>query len=41
MYVDEEGLESLMPEAPIIQKPAYSFAEQINELVSIRQEPPS
>ena len=39
--MDQERLESLMTEFPIIQKPVHRFAEQINGLVSIRQEPPS
>ena len=41
VYVDEERLESFMTEVPTIQKPVYRFVEQINRLVSIRQEPPS
>ena len=41
VYMDQERLESLMTEFPIIQKPVHRFAEQINGLVSIRQEPPS
>ena len=41
VYMDQERLESLMTEFPIIQKPAHRFGEQINGLVSIRQEPPS
>ena len=41
VYVNEERLESFMAEVPIIQKQVHWFAEQINGLVSIRQEPPS
>ena len=41
VYVDEDRLESFMTKVPIIQKPVHWFAEQINGLVSIRQEPPS
>ena len=40
VYVDEKRLESFMTEIPI-QEPVHWFAEQINGLVSIRQEPPS
>ena len=36
--VDEERLESFTKEVPIRQKPVHRFAEQINGLVSIRQE---
>ena len=39
--VNEERLEYFMTEVPIMQKPVHGFAEQINGLVSIRQEPPS
>ena len=38
VYVDEERLEPFMVEIPIIQKPVHCFAEQINGLVSTRQE---
>ena len=40
VYVDEERLESFTMENSIIQKPVL-VSEQINKLVSIRQEPPS
>ena len=40
VYVDEKHLESFMTEVPITQKPVHWFTEQMNGLVSIRQEPP-
>ena len=39
--VDEERLQSFVTEVPIMQKPVHWFGEQINGLVSIRQELPS
>ena len=39
--VDEERLKTVMTQVPIMQNPVHGFAEQINGLVSIRQEPPS
>ena len=38
LYVDVERLECFMTEIPIKQKPVLCFAEQINGVVSIRQE---
>ena len=41
VYVIEERLESFMTEVVIIQKQVQWFAEQINGLISIRQQRPS
>ena len=41
VYVDEERLESFMAEVPIIHKLVHGLAEQVIELVSIRQGPSS
>ena len=41
VYVDEERLESFMAEVPIIHKLVHGLAEQVIELVSMRQGPSS